>query len=117
MIRQTTTGIGRPHLPNFADIQRRRAELLDFLRQSQPERPTQPPEPAPQATPTPAVNPNLGEAALEKLVTLEALTLHSQPTGGRPSTHWSAIQEIEREQNEEPLTEEEEPVEGVLGDF
>jgi hypothetical protein len=52
------------------------------------------------------------EAALQKLVTLGAINLRSQPTGGRPSTHWSAIQEIEREQNEEPLTEDEEPVEG-----
>jgi hypothetical protein len=37
------------------------------------------------------------EAALETLVTLGAVNLRNQPTGGRPSTHWSALVE-----NEEP---------------
>jgi hypothetical protein len=37
------------------------------------------------------------EAALETLVTLGAVNLRNQSTGGRPSTHWSALVE-----NEEP---------------
>ncbi len=35
------------------------------------------------------------DAALETLVTLRAVSLRSQPTGGRPSTHWSAMVESE----------------------
>ncbi len=35
------------------------------------------------------------DAALETLVTLGAVSLRSQSTGGRPSTHWSALVESE----------------------
>ncbi len=48
------------------------------------------------------------EAALQNLVTLGTVAPHSQPTRGRPSTHWSATKKIEREQDEEPLTQDEE---------
>jgi hypothetical protein len=51
------------------------------------------------------------DAALEKLVALGALTSHSEPTGGRPSTLWSAIEEDEHEENEESVAEDEEPAE------
>jgi hypothetical protein len=49
------------------------------------------------------------DAALEKLVVLGALTTHSEPTRGRPSTLWSAIEEGEHEKNEEPIAEDNEP--------
>jgi hypothetical protein len=48
------------------------------------------------------------DAALEKLVALGALTA---PTGGRPSTHWSAIQEDEHKKNDESAAEVKEPAE------
>ena len=51
------------------------------------------------------------DAALEKLVALGALTVHSEPTGGRPATLWSAIAEDEDEENEESVAEDEEPAE------
>jgi hypothetical protein len=51
------------------------------------------------------------DAALEKLVALGALTTHSEPTAGRPSTLWSAIDEDEHEENGESLAEDEEPAE------
>jgi hypothetical protein len=51
------------------------------------------------------------DAALEKLVALGALSNHSEPTGGRPSTLWSAIEQDEDEQNEESEAADEEPVE------
>jgi hypothetical protein len=51
------------------------------------------------------------DAALENLVALGALTAHSEPTGGRPSTLWSAIDEDENEENEESVAEDEEPAE------
>ena len=53
------------------------------------------------------VEANRIDAALEKLVTLGALTSHSEPTGGRPSTLWSAIEEDEDEENEESVAEDE----------
>jgi hypothetical protein len=53
------------------------------------------------------------EAALQNLVTLGAVTPQSQQTGGRPSTQWSAIRKMEPAQNDEPLTEDEELVEGL----
>jgi len=53
------------------------------------------------------------EAALQNLVTLGAIGLRSQPTGGRPSTQWTAIEQVEQEQIEDLLTEDEEPVEGL----
>ena len=91
MIRQTTTGIGRPHLPTFADIERRRAELLGLLQQLQQH--TQPPEPdpyfpsspepdpapppEPPRTPAPRsiANPNLDDAALHGLAGLAVRTI------------------------------------------
>jgi hypothetical protein len=57
------------------------------------------------------------DAALEPLVALGALTLHSEPTGGRPSTHWSAIEKDEHEENEESVTEDEAPAEDRQGLF
>jgi hypothetical protein len=51
------------------------------------------------------------EAALQNLVNLGAVSPRSHSTGGRPSTQWSAIKNIEREQNEEPRMEDEEPLE------
>jgi len=41
------------------------------------------------------------EAALETLATLGAVTLRNQPTGGRPSSQWSALVE-----NEEPAEDQ-----------
>ena len=51
------------------------------------------------------------DAALENLLALGALTVHSEPTGGRPSTLWSAIEEDEHEENKESVGEDEEPAE------
>ena len=51
------------------------------------------------------------DAALETLVSLGALSLRNQSTGGRPSTHWSALVESEQEQNEESIAENDEPAE------
>jgi hypothetical protein len=51
------------------------------------------------------------DAALETLVTLGAINHRSEPTGGRPSAHWSALVESEHEQNEESVVENEEPEE------
>ena len=51
------------------------------------------------------------DAALENLVALGALTVHSQPTGGRPSTLWSASEEDEDEDNKESVGEDQEPAE------
>jgi hypothetical protein len=50
------------------------------------------------------------DAALEHLVALGALNAHRQPTGGRPSTLWSAIPEHEPEENEESTAEHQQPV-------
>jgi hypothetical protein len=50
-------------------------------------------------------------AALENLIALGALTVHSEPTGGRPATLWSAIAELEDQENEESVAEDEEPAE------
>ena len=52
------------------------------------------------------------DAALETLVALGALSVHSEPTGGRPSTCWSAIAEDEHEENEEWLAQDEQPAQG-----
>jgi hypothetical protein len=49
------------------------------------------------------------DAALKKLVVRGALTTHSEPTGGRPSILWSAIEEEEHEDNGESVAEDEEP--------
>jgi hypothetical protein len=49
--------------------------------------------------------------ALEKLVALGALTAHSEPTAGPPSTLWSAIDEDEHEENGQSISEDEEPAE------
>ena len=50
------------------------------------------------------------EAALEQLISLGAIRQASQPTGGRPSTLWSAIPESEfaaaEESQGEPAFEE-----------
>jgi hypothetical protein len=46
------------------------------------------------------------DAALEQLVALGALTTRTEPTGGRPSTLWSATEENEPKENEEPEAEE-----------
>ena len=86
MLRNTSTGIIRPYVPTLADIQRRRAELLNPLPQSLPEYPTQPPEPstlnpAPSGeaplTPAsaPSANPKLDEAALHGLAGLAVRTI------------------------------------------
>jgi hypothetical protein len=57
------------------------------------------------------------DAGLEILVALGALTTQSEPTGGRPSTLWSAVEDDEQEANEESLSEDEESAEGQLGGF
>jgi hypothetical protein len=57
------------------------------------------------------VESNRIDAALEKLVALGALSVHNEPTGGRPSTLWSAIKEGEHDENGESVVEEEEPAE------
>ena len=91
MLRQTTTNNGRPHLPTFAEIERRQAELLASMPKLHPEQPTQPhdPDPSfpsspypaspPQATrtppPRPAANANLGQAALHGLAGLAVRTI------------------------------------------
>lgn len=82
MLRQTTTGISRPHLPTLADIERRQAELLAFLSKQQPEQQTPSPserESPRQATrtppPRPAANPRLGQAALHGLAGLAVRTI------------------------------------------
>jgi hypothetical protein len=81
MQRQTTTDMGRPHLPTFADIERRQAELLALLHKRQPKQPTHRPDQAAslEATrtlpPRPAANPNLGEAALHGLAGLAVRTI------------------------------------------
>jgi hypothetical protein len=49
------------------------------------------------------------DAALEKLVALGALSPLSEPTGGRPSTLWSAMQENEHQESDESEAEEENP--------
>jgi hypothetical protein len=78
MIGNASTGIGRPHLPTFADIQRRSAELY----------PQTPPAPAPQPatesprtpSPSPTALPRLGEAALYGVAGLavRALAPHTE---------------------------------------
>jgi hypothetical protein len=50
------------------------------------------------------------DTALEQLVDLGALYAQSEPTGGRPSTLWSAIEKDEPQENEQS-TEEEDPPE------
>jgi hypothetical protein len=91
MLRNSTTGIGRPHLPTFADIERRRAELLGLLPKFQPEQHHHPPQPdpyfpsltgpvpAPEARRTPprrsATSPKLDEAALHGLAGLAVRTI------------------------------------------
>jgi hypothetical protein len=55
------------------------------------------------------VESNRIHAALETLVVLGALTKYSEPTGGRPCTLWSAIEEKEHEQNDESVAEDEAP--------
>jgi hypothetical protein len=127
MLRNASTRAVRPHVPTLAE--RRRAELLGLPLPSQREQHTQPPEPDPypppppaesSLTPSPAANPKLGEAALHGLAGLavrtiaphtEALTVHSEPTGGRPSTLWSASEEDEHEENKESVEEDQEPAE------
>jgi hypothetical protein len=48
------------------------------------------------------------DAALQQLTSLGAISFHSEPTGGRPSTLWSAFdQENSGEQDEEPAEVEE----------
>jgi hypothetical protein len=51
------------------------------------------------------------DAALETLVALGALDNRSEPTGGRPSTRWTAIAANQREENAESPAEDEEPAE------
>jgi hypothetical protein len=58
------------------------------------------------------------DAALEQLVALGALTTRTEPTGGRPSTLWSATEENEPKENEEPPAEEEPAQDGCpVGDL
>ena len=48
------------------------------------------------------------DAALQQLTSLGAINSHSEPTGGRPSTLWSAFeQEHSGEQDEQPAEAEE----------
>jgi hypothetical protein len=51
------------------------------------------------------------DAALETLLALGALNVHSAATGGRPSTRWSAIAEDEHEENDGSLAQDEQPAE------
>ena len=51
------------------------------------------------------------DAALETLVVLGALDIRSEPTGGRPTTRWTAIPPDQHQNNTEWLAEEEEPAE------
>jgi hypothetical protein len=46
------------------------------------------------------------DAALEKLVALGALSPKSEPTGGRPSTLWSAMEEEEYQESDSVAEEE-----------
>jgi hypothetical protein len=46
------------------------------------------------------------DAALETLVALNALTPHRAPTGGRPSTQWSAIKEEQHSETDKAEHEE-----------
>jgi hypothetical protein len=55
------------------------------------------------------------DAALEQLLVLGAAGYHSEPTGGRPSTLWSATAGPEREENE--AQEEEEASEADADEF
>src|SRR6202167_4852621 len=82
MLRNTSTGIIRPHVPTLDEIQRRRAELLSLLPPSQPESPEppllNPPPPAGSRltpAPGPPVTPKLGEAALHGLAGLAVRTI------------------------------------------
>jgi hypothetical protein len=45
------------------------------------------------------------DAALEKLIALGALSTQSEPTGGLPSTLWSAMEEEEYQQSDESVAE------------
>jgi hypothetical protein len=49
------------------------------------------------------------DTALETLVALNALTVQSEPTGGRPSTLWSAIKNDEHQQNQGLAIEDDGP--------
>ena len=51
------------------------------------------------------------DAALETLVTLGALDIRNEPTGGRPTTRWAAITSDQHQNNAESLAEDEEPAE------
>jgi hypothetical protein len=57
------------------------------------------------------------DAALEQLVALGALSAQSEPTGGRPSTLWSALKEGKYQESDESVAEEENPQEEEYGDF
>jgi hypothetical protein len=50
----------------------------------------------------------------EKLAALDAVNCHSESTGGRPSTLWSAIA-VEEQQEEEGLVAVDEPAGQVEG--
>jgi hypothetical protein len=51
------------------------------------------------------------DTALETLVALGALDKRSEPTGGRPSTHWAAIAADQHQDHAESLAEDEDPAE------
>jgi hypothetical protein len=51
------------------------------------------------------------DAALETLVDLGALDKRSEPTGGRPSTHWAASAADQHEDHPESSAEDEDPAE------
>ncbi|MDX6457337.1 MAG: hypothetical protein QOE55_1034 [Acidobacteriaceae bacterium] len=78
MLGNSNAGIGRPYVPTFADIQRRRAELCP------PSAPAPAPQPATGSprtpSPRPTVYPKLGEAALYGVAGLavRALAPHTE---------------------------------------
>ncbi|MEA2543728.1 MAG: hypothetical protein QOH35_5094, partial [Acidobacteriaceae bacterium] len=78
MLGNSNAGIGRPYVPTFADIQRRRAELCP------PSSPAPAPQPATGSprtpSPRPTVYPKLGEAALYGVAGLavRALAPHTE---------------------------------------
>jgi hypothetical protein len=57
------------------------------------------------------VEANRIDAALEKLVALGALSPRTAPTGGRPSTRWSSIDEPQPKQNDDLAAQDETPPE------
>jgi hypothetical protein len=57
------------------------------------------------------------DAVLEKLLILGALSTHSEPTAGRPSSLWSVMPRDQPEDQEASAAENEEPEENEQVDF